>query len=76
MNPSTNPSHTSTAPMNHIVNDRNVDSTIVLTETFRKKERGGPSYLYRKRHIPVQKKGKKPVKPKGKKQRVKNVSKM
>lgn len=62
--------------MNHIVNDRNVDCTIVLTETFRKKERGEPSYLYRRRHIPVQRKGKKPVKPKGKKQRVKNVSKM
>lgn len=76
MNPSTNHSNTSTTPMNHIVNDRNVDSTIVLTETFRKKERGEPSYLYRRRHIPVQKKGKKPVKPKGKKQRVKNVSKM
>ena len=62
--------------MNHIVNDRNIDSIIVLTETVHKKTRGEPSYLYRKRHIPVQRKGKKPVKPKGKKQRVKNVSKM
>ncbi len=76
MNPSTNPSHTSTAPMNHIVNDRHVDPTIVLTETVHKKTRGEPSYLYRLRNIPKRRKGKHPVKPKGEKKRVKNVSKM
>jgi len=62
--------------MNHTVNDRRVDTTIVMTETFHKKERGEPSYLYRRRAIPRGKRKKYPVKPKGEKKRVKNVSKM
>ena len=62
--------------MDNVVNDRRVDTTIVVTETFHKKERGEPSYLYRHRAIPRGKRKKYPVKPKGEKKRVKNVSKM
>ena len=58
------------------VNDRHVDTRIILTETFRKKQRGEPSYLYRCLNIPRGKRKKYPVKPRGRNKRVMNVEKM